>query len=66
MERPTPKAAGIVAMMTAIVGIDRMTAMEHGICTMCRSSAVEFRDALSETEYRISGLCQVCQDKVFT
>jgi hypothetical protein len=26
---------------------------------------MEFRDALSEKEYRISGLCQACQDIMF-
>lgn len=34
-------------------------------CPMCKQSIGEFRDALSEKEYHISGLCQSCQDRVF-
>jgi len=28
-------------------------------------SSSEFRDNLSKEEYKISGMCQFCQDKVF-
>ena len=31
----------------------------------CGQPVGEFRDALSAKEYRISGLCQGCQDKFF-
>jgi len=31
----------------------------------CGGPAIEFRDVLSRKEYRISGLCQKCQDKFF-
>lgn len=31
----------------------------------CGGEATEFRDDLSRKEYRISGLCQKCQDSVF-
>lgn len=31
----------------------------------CGGPATEFKDDLSRREYRISGLCQKCQDKVF-
>ncbi len=36
-------------------------------CPLCgRTINVdEFRDDLSRKEYRISGLCQMCQDEVF-
>ena len=37
----------------------------HGSCPLCGQSAVSFRDELSVKEYRISGLCQSCQDSVF-
>jgi len=37
----------------------------HDICPMCHKSIGAFRDELSKKEYSISGLCQVCQDKVF-
>jgi uncharacterized CHY-type Zn-finger protein len=35
------------------------------ICIFCGKSAKNFRDELSRKEYKISGLCQVCQDEVF-
>jgi hypothetical protein len=31
----------------------------------CEGQASFFRDAVSEDEYRISGMCQDCQDSVF-
>lgn len=34
-------------------------------CPMCRNLIEGFRDALSEREYEISGLCQNCQDEIF-
>lgn len=38
-----------------------------GVCAVCRGpvSLDSFRDELSKREFRISGLCQVCQDDVF-
>ena len=32
---------------------------------VCKKEANEFTDALSVTEYAISGLCQRCQDEIF-
>lgn len=31
----------------------------------CGSQDRTFRDAISQKEYEISGLCQACQDRVF-
>jgi hypothetical protein len=39
-----------------------------GKCVTCGSGRlrnVDFRDELSKNEYGVSGMCQVCQDKVF-
>jgi len=38
-----------------------------GICPFCKKpiNANDFRDELSRKEFRISGLCQKCQDEVF-
>jgi hypothetical protein len=33
---------------------------------MCGKFADNFRDELSRKEFNISGLCQRCQDQVFT
>lgn len=38
----------------------------RGLCPICGARPpFEFKDRLSEKEYRISGMCQLCQDKVF-
>ena len=34
-------------------------------CASCGQPPGDFRDALSEREFTITGLCQVCQDEVF-
>ena len=41
--------------------------IEAGQCPSCGRPIddLEFRDALSEKEFEISGLCQSCQDEVF-
>jgi uncharacterized CHY-type Zn-finger protein len=39
--------------------------IHEDICVSCGKPAVEFKDTLSRKEYRISGLCQNCQDIVF-
>jgi hypothetical protein len=35
-------------------------------CPTCGGTISKFRDELSEREYRISGMCQKCQDEVFS
>jgi len=41
--------------------------VEKGRCPFCGKDMKEakFKDALSEKEFRISGMCQECQDKIF-
>ena len=34
-------------------------------CVICGGRADTFKDALSEKEFGISGMCQACQDQVF-
>lgn len=40
-------------------------AIEENRCPLCQQPITEFRDELSAREYRISGMCQKCQDKAF-
>jgi len=42
-------------------------AVEAGKCPFCGKIITdkEFRDELSKKEFRISGLCQSCQDMMF-
>ena len=41
--------------------------VENNMCPLCGEVIVEneFRDETSLQEYKISGICQVCQDKIF-
>lgn len=39
--------------------------VKEGICPVCNGKVGQFRDRSSEKEYRISGMCQACQDKTF-
>lgn len=34
-------------------------------CSWCKKEVKGFRDRLSAKEFRISGFCQICQDKTF-
>jgi len=38
----------------------------RGDCSFCGEPVGKFRDGLSRKEYGISGMCQKCQDKVFS
>jgi len=41
--------------------------VDMGLCPFCKQKVKEtdFRDKFSKKEFKISGLCQACQDKVF-
>ncbi len=41
--------------------------VEEGCCPFCNRSVDEnsFKDELSRREFKISGLCQACQDATF-
>ena len=39
--------------------------VDAGVCATCAGEVGPFRDDLSCKEYRISGMCQTCQDQVF-
>ena len=69
---PTKKNPEIDAFMVACMGIDRNNSIRRGVCTSCNtfigspdSIKSTFRDEKSAMEFRISGLCQKCQDNVF-
>ena len=38
-----------------------------GLCPFCNQPAKveDFRNAISRREFKISGMCQKCQDKIF-
>ena len=39
----------------------------QGVCPDCKRDMKDarFKDHLSQQEFKISGLCQVCQDEIF-
>jgi hypothetical protein len=49
----------------SLFGRTRTDTIHSNVCVVCNRDASKFKDALSEKEYTISGMCQVCQDKIF-
>ena len=48
-----------------LFGRSRGLALAGNQCVKCGATQLEFRDAISEKEYKISALCQNCQDLFF-
>ena len=74
--KPTEKSAAVDKFIEDVTGVNRKETIEDNRCVMpsCRTIILppnneypfgSFTDELSITEYRISGLCQACQDSVF-
>jgi len=40
--------------------------VEKESCSVCKQPVTEFKNAVSSREYEISGMCQKCQDLVFS
>lgn len=50
----------------SLFGRSNSEAQAEQVCVMCGASVVNgFRDSRSEKEYRISGMCQKCQDDFY-
>ena len=54
-------------IMRAVGFEEEVKAVEGGQCPFCKKSTSidDFRDDLSRREFRISGLCQGCQNEMF-
>jgi len=50
-----------------LFGREREESIRKNICVMCGNIVDEnnFKDELSLKEFKISGMCQECQDKIF-
>lgn len=60
------KTPAIQGLMRAMANNPEAFSKAQGpTCACCGGSADEFRDAAAEEEYRISKMCQRCQDQVF-
>ena len=65
MAIPCPKHSKIEKLLTELSGNNRPDMIRQNLCAWCKGPALEFRDDLSKQEYRISGMCQTCQDETF-
>lgn len=63
MSEPSEKHPVLTQFLQENFG--RTTAIQADLCVSCGKPADQFRNSLSAKEYRISGLCQACQDSVF-
>lgn len=63
---PSKKSEAVENLFTELTGVDRRAEIKADRCTFCKQPATEFTDELSRKEYTISGLCQKCQDSVFS
>lgn len=62
---PTQKSPEINQFLSSIAGKDRESTIRGGKCMTCDDPDMNLRDDLSVREYRISGMCQKCQDQTF-
>jgi len=62
---PSCKSAAIDLFISKFMGKSREIQIASNLCMTCPGDAITFRDKLSEQEYTISGMCQICQDQIF-
>lgn len=55
-------------IMNALGFTAQVAAVNAGKCPICGKEIklCDFKDELSRREFKISGMCQVCQDNMFT
>lgn len=63
--QPTEKGPQIDQLLNDLTGKDRVQTIQADQCTTCDRPIGEFTDDLSLKEYKISGMCQRCQDEFF-
>ena len=64
---PIIRNVEIEDLLASLTGKGRPDTIRAGKCMTCNVEQVPpFRDALSVKEYTISGMCQQCQDSVFS
>tara|TARA_R110000803_G_scaffold98985_2_gene167054 strand:+ start:267 stop:521 length:255 start_codon:yes stop_codon:yes gene_type:complete len=62
------KSPALDAFFLQVTGKSRPDTVRDGLCMTCDGEYVtmDLKDQLSRDEYLISGMCQDCQDSVFT
>ena len=65
--KPSDKSPGVAQFLEELAGRSTSIAAKRciGKPLGCGEPIGKFRDDMSAREYRISGFCQKCQDKVF-
>ena len=70
MAQPTQKSFTMESALRDMFGFDRGIHIVANQCVTspvgCGGAADLFTDEVSKREYRISGLCQKCQDSIFS
>jgi len=65
MAEPSKKSAGINSFLSALAGKDREATIKADLCMFCDGPAKEFRHPMNFREYLVSGMCQICQDRMY-
>ncbi len=65
MSEKHPVIESILEELSSVIGTPRSVAFSERLCVMCGGEAASFKNAISEKEYRLSGMCQKCQDSIF-
>ena len=63
--KPRHQARPLTGFQRATFGLTTADAVAQAICVTCPKKADAFCCEKSAREYRISGMCQSCQDSVF-
>ena len=69
MARPTLKNPDIDVLLVSLTGRSRVQSIKSDVCVYGEEDythIVDFRDAISAREYSISGMCQTCQDRIWS
>jgi len=65
MSKKHPVIESLLEEISSVIGTPRSVAFKGRTCVMCSGSAATFKNAISEKEYTLSGMCQKCQDEFF-
>lgn len=69
MSKPSDKAPHVTQALDELAqllfGRERTASIRADVCVQCGHPASTFTDDLSAREFRISGLCQECQNDIF-
>jgi protein-tyrosine phosphatase len=62
---PVPDVSNIQKRIADVLYPNRIPKMKAHVCMTCNGRVEGFRDELSQKEFLISGMCQLCQDNIF-